>query len=267
MKFGCKLEPILFSKRKGRIRVITHHKGNRMNRKENILHKVTTAVCALCAVFTLIAMILTHQYSRIPLAAVTVLLVLLPATLERLCGCRLSVPLFLFCLLYALGPMFGQCWNLYYTVTWWDKLLHISGGVLFAIVGMCLYQRLEPESKKPYMAAVFGLLFSVAVAVVWEFAEFAADCCLGMDMQDDILITGIRSYMLGDAVGQTGSIENITSVIVNGQALPGYIDIGLIDTMLDLLLESTGAAVTCLLMGGRQPITWETGKRREKRHA
>lgn len=234
-----------------------------MKKRVTLLRISMTALCWLCAAFTLVVMILTHQYSRIPLAAATVLLVPVPAVLERLCKCRFSMPLYLFCLLYALGPMFGQCWNLYYTIAWWDKLLHISGGVAFAIAGMCIYQRLEPESRKTYMAAVFGFLFSVAVAVFWEFAEFAADRFLGMDMQDDILITGIRSYLLGDAVGSTGSIENITSVLVNGQALPGYIDIGLTDTMLDLLLESAGAAVTCLLMKGKQPVRWNTEKRRD----
>lgn len=233
-----------------------------MKKKETLLRTAMTVLCWLCAVFTLITMVLNHRYNRIPLAAITVLLVLVPAALERLCGCRLPMPLYLFCILYALGPILGQCWNLYYTVLWWDKLLHVCGGVAFAIAGVCIYQRLEPESKRPCMAAVFGFLFSVAVAVFWEFTEFAADCFLGMDMQDDMLITGICSYLLGDAVGKTGSIENIKSVLVNGQRLPGYIDIGLIDTMLDLLLESAGAAVTCLLMRGKNTIRWEIEKRR-----
>ena len=49
-------------------------------------------------------------------------------------------------------------------------------------------------------------------------------------MQRDTLVTAIRSYDLGDAVGVIGSIDQIDSVIVNGVALEGYIDIGLIDS-------------------------------------
>lgn len=232
-----------------------------MKEKERKLRLLAAAVCEICAVGTLVGMIVTRQYSRIPLAAVTVLLVMMPEMLQHWCNCQFSFPLYLFSILYALGPMFGQCWNFYYTVAWWDKLLHICGGVMFAIVGASAYQRLEPESRRPYMAAVFGLLVSVTVAVAWEFAEFAADTFLGMDMQDDTVITGICSYLLGDAVGKTGSIENITSVLVNGKPLPGYIDIGLIDTMLDLLLESAGAVITCLLLlpgRGKLPIRWES---------
>ena len=90
-------------------------------------------------------------------------------------------------------------------------------------------------------------------------------------MQSDTLMTGLCSYLLGETVGATGSIENITSVAVNGQTLPGYIDIGLMDTMLDLLLETVGAVVTCLLMlpgKCRCPIIWKTKeKRKEDEHA
>ena len=48
----------------------------------------------------------------------------------------------------------------------------------------------------------------------------------------------------------TGSIPNIQSVSVNGLLLPvdGYIDIGLIDTMLDMLLETVGAIAACMII-------------------
>ena len=47
--------------------------------------------------------------------------------------------------------------------------------------------------------------------------------------------------------------------------LPGYIDIGLTDSMLDMLLESLGALVTCLLLlldKGRHPPIRDEEKRR-----
>ena len=78
-----------------------------------------------------------------------------------------------------------------------------------------------------------------------------------MDMQDDMLVTHLTSYLLGESVGVTGSVENIQSVVVNGIQLPGYIDIGLTDSMLDMMLESLGALVTCLLIlldKGKHPL-------------
>ena len=66
-----------------------------------------------------------------------------------------------------------------------------------------------------------------------------------MDMQDDTVITEITSYLLDGAPGEAGSIRDITAVTVNGKPLPvrGYIDIGLNDTMWDMLLETLGTLV------------------------
>ena len=65
-----------------------------------------------------------------------------------------------------------------------------------------------------------------------------------------------QRYDLGGAAGIIGSIESINSVTVNGQALEGYLDIGLIDTMGDMMIETVGAvayAVAYALDKGRHP--------------
>ena len=62
-------------------------------------------------------------------------------------------------------------------------------------------------------------------------------------MQRDTIVYAIHSYDLGEATGVIGSIDRIESVIVNGLPLEGYIDIGLIDTMGDMMIETLGAAV------------------------
>ena len=202
----------------------------------------------LLALGTIVFLVATKQYSRLPLAFGTLGLVLLPAMMERLFRCRLCLPVYIFALVYAVGPMMGQCWNFYYTISWWDKLLHMSGGVMFAIVGAYFFELLTKRKDHFVGAAIFALCFSMAIAVLWEFCEFGADTFWGMDMQDDTVIHSLTSYLLGESLGVTGSIENIQSVMVNGIVLPGYIDIGLIDSMLDMLLETLGAIVTCLAL-------------------
>ena len=82
------------------------------------------------------------------------------------------------------------------------------------------------------------------------------DRLFGMDMQRDTIVTSLHSYDLGGAAGVIGSIESINSVTVNGQALEGYLDIGLIDTMGDMMIETVGAvayAVAYALDKGRHP--------------
>ena len=128
---------------------------------------------------------------------------------------------------------------------------------MFAILGAYFFDLLMKGEKRPAVSAIFALCFSMAIAVLWEFCEFGADRFLGMDMQDDMLVTHLTSYLLGEGVGVTGSVANIQSVVVNGIQLPGYIDIGLTDSMLDMMLESLGALVTCLLIlldKGKHPM-------------
>lgn len=228
-----------------------------MNKTDTKIKTSGIILGELLALGTIAFLVATKQYSRLPLAFGTLGLVLLPAMMERLFRCRLCLPVYIFSLMYAVGPTMGQCWNFYYTISWWDKLLHISGGVMFVIVGAYFFELLTKRKDHFVGAAIFALCFSMAIAVLWEFVEFGADRFLGMDMQDDMLVTHLTSYLLGEGVGVTGSIENIQSVVVNGITLPGYIDIGLTDSMLDMMLESLGALVTCLLIlldNGKHPL-------------
>ena len=236
-----------------------------MKTTESKIKLTGTALGVLFALLTICLLLGKGQADRLALAIGTVFLVMLPAAVEKFCRCRISLPVYIFGLLYAIGPMLGHCWYFYYTISWWDKLLHICGGVMFAIFGAFVFDRLVEGRQKPVADAIFALCFSIAIAAIWEFAEFGADRFLGMDMQDDTLVTHITSYLLGESIGVTGSIENIQSVAVNGIDLPGYIDLGLIDSMLDMMLESLGALVTCVLLWmdkGKHPLIQATVKQK-----
>lgn len=235
-----------------------------MRKNEKRIKLGGIVLCEIFTVFTIIDLLTGGEPDRLALAFGTLLLVLLPMLLEKLSHCRISLPVYIFALAYAVGPMLGHCWKLYYTVPVWDKLLHISGGVMFAILGTYFFDLLTKSKDLPAARAIFALCFSIAIAVLWEFCEFGADRFLGMDMQDDTIVYGLTSYLLGDTIGVTGSIENIQSVMVNGIALPGYIDIGLFDSMLDMLLETLGAIVTCAFLWldkGKHPLIQNCDRR------
>lgn len=220
---------------------------------------ISTALCELLTLVTIVILLFTRRYSRLLMAFGTVLLLLLPLAMEWLFRCRTSLPLYLFALFYALGPMLGNCWNFYDIIPGWDKLLHACGGVAFAILGFYCFRLLSKNSTQLLAAAVFALCFSIALSVLWEFWEFGSDILLGTDMQRDTLIFEIHSHMLTEELGEVGSINQIYDVTVNGSPLPtgAYLDIGLIDTMLDMLVESIGALLTCLLVyldKGKHPL-------------
>ena len=70
------------------------------------------------------------------------------------------------------------------------------------------------------------------------------DQLFGMDTQKDTIIHVINSVSLS-ADGSMTTFKDISQVIVDGTVLPisGYLDIGLIDTMQDLMVNFIGAAV------------------------
>ncbi len=182
----------------------------------------------------------------------SVALVFAPYLCERLLSVRISTDLkFTYILLAMCGPVLGNVYKFYYIVPYWDKALHMLSGFSFAALGYCLPDLCDRRhgEHSAFMKSVFAFCFSLAVAALWEFYEYGADMLLGLDMQNDTIINSISSYMLGAETGTIGGMSDIASVTVNGAALPyaGYLDIGLIDTMNDMLICAAGTmAFLCL---------------------
>lgn len=222
-------------------------------------------ICALSAgelfaAFSTVYFMINGSVDRFLLALVTVLLVICPLIFERIFNCYLSPILFVLAVIYSVCPLLGHSYNLYYIIPWWDKMLHFTGGVVFAVVGYFLCGKMlhQPvNSKLPYIA--FAICFSVTVAAFWEFFEFGADMLVGTDMQSDRFVRVLHSYFLGDSYGVIGSIDEIESVVINGAEMEGYIDIGLIDTMGDMIIETLGAVIASgvyILDRGRHPFIY-----------
>ena len=90
--------------------------------------------------------------------------------------------------------------------------------------------------------------FSMTIGVIWEFFECSMDIFFNKDMQKDYLVQVINTVSLNDA-GELEHIENVTNTVVNtssGESVTidgGYLDIGIRDTMKDLLVNLIGAVV------------------------
>lgn len=201
----------------------------------------------LFAVFTIIYLCVTNQLGRLSLAIGTIFMVLIPAIVEFLFKCKINTLLYAITLVYTVEPMMGFCYDFYHKIFWWDKLLHITGGVMFALLGILFCRLMCKDAKKRLLIGVFALCFSMAISMCWEFIEYASDSFLGTDMQADTVVSSVTSYKL-DSKGGIGVIDNINRVTVNGEKLniKGYLDIGLIDTMMDMLLETMGALAVVL---------------------
>lgn len=207
---------------------------------------ITTAVCCL---FALASMMFVHKNSGETFSyfycLVTIPFVCLPALGGVLFKWRFNLGFYIVFSLYALGPLLGAVYTLYYITPWWDDLLHALAGTLFAVVGGYLAVVLNREGRTScLLAALFGLLFTMGIAVLWEFFEYGADLLLGSDMQADTVVHYIATK-LGRTDGGVSVFQNIEEVLINGEplGLGGYVDIGLTDTMTDMAVETAGGLV------------------------
>jgi uncharacterized membrane protein YjdF len=200
---------------------------------------------------SLVAVIMDGEWTRIALTAVTLLFVPLPLCIEYLFRKKLTLLSFGIGIAYSIGPMLGHAYNLYTILPWWDKMLHMSAGVIFALLGIELARKLfrgRDIDSSYLLLAIFGLCCSMALSVAWEFVEYGLDLWLGLDTQTDTVIHTIVSATLGRDAGIAEPVTNINDVIVGGRSLGlgGYLDIGLIDTMHDLMIESLGAVIAAI---------------------
>ena len=201
----------------------------------------------------------------------SVAFVLLPLGLSVIFRWKMNVFFYVLFSFYTIGPLLGAVYRLYYFTSWWDDLLHFLAGTIFAVSGALLTSLLNKNNKTSYMlSAVFGVLVSIGIAVVWEFYEYSSDFLLGSDMQADTIINLINTK-INRTDGLVDSFTNITETTVNGVSLgiQGYLDIGLIDTMNDLIVETLGALVFfvyVLFDKNRHPMIIELNNTNEEKN-
>ena len=189
----------------------------------------------------------------------TVPFVCLPPLLGIVFGWHLNTVLYVVFSFYTMGPLLGAVYKLYYVTPWWDDLLHLLAGFLFAVCGVYLAYALNRKGTTSVaLAALFGVFFSMGIAVFWEVFEFSSDVFLGSDMQADTVIHSIFTK-IGRTDGSLTVFDQISDVSVNGQSLGvgGYLDIGLIDTMRDMAVETLGALlymIYALIDRERHPV-------------
>jgi hypothetical protein len=215
----------------------------------SVFRVVLTFVLCLAGLLSIIYVFLTsNELFSYFYCLATVPFVALPLVLSVLFRWRMNSFFYILFTFYTFGPLLGAVYNLYYLVPWWDILLHTLAGTVFAVVGAQLCAVLNKNNRTSYLlSAMFGVLLSISIAVVWEFFEYGSDVFLQSDMQADTVIHAIYTK-INRTDGIADVYENITETLVNQESLGinGYLDIGLIDTMHDMIIETVGAVAFLL---------------------
>lgn len=214
-------------------------------------------VLSLFIALTFIRAAFMHRYENMFVCVLSLALFCVPMLIER--SLDIDIPPLMegiiYCFIFA-AEILGEINSFYTLIPGWDTMLHTINGFLVAAVGFSLvdlFNRSERFSVKlsPLFLAIVAFCFSMTVGVLWEFFEFGMDQFFGTDMQKDFFVTTINSVTLNP--DGLNNVEHLTieSLVVNGQdwmAFPGgYIDIGLIDTMKDLMVNFVGAVVFSII--------------------
>ncbi len=209
-------------------------------------------ILRIIVIASLVLAIIRGEYESAFVCVLALILFLLPHFVER--TFRIDIPntLEIIILLFIFAAeILGELQNYYIQFPYWDVMLHTVNGFLCAAVGFSLVDILcRNEQDKfrlsPLYMAIVAFCFSMTVGVLWEFFEYGMDCIFHTDMQKDTVIHALHSVTLDPTATNTVvSLDGVQSVTVNGVDLGhgGYIDIGLIDTMNDLLVNFVGAVV------------------------
>ena len=192
------------------------------------------------------------NYEGAVLCLFTLILFLLPAFVQTKFNIELPTLLEIIVMLFAFAAeILGELAEYYVKIPLWDTMLHMTTGFLAAAIGLSLIDLLNRSDRfniklSPFFVALVSFCFSMTIGVLWEFFEFGADVILMTDMQKDMILHHISSVALHpDGKNDPIVIKEINDVIVNGKSLGlgGYLDIGLYDTMKDLIVNFIGAVV------------------------
>lgn len=223
--------------------------------KELREHKSSFYVYVVLHILTIITMvyqIVTGNWESAFLALLTLVMLVMPSFLQVTLRIELPTVLEIIVLLFIFAAeILGEINGFYVKFPFWDDVLHTLNGFLAAAVGFSMVDVLNKSERltfnlSPVFTVMVAFCFSMTIGVMWEMFEFTMDMIGGFDMQKDAIVTGISSVMLDPTGGNTPTaITNIEEVYVNGTALGlgGYLDIGIIDTMTDLIVNFIGAIV------------------------
>lgn len=218
-------------------------------------HKSSFFVYLILRLFVLITMVLQFfngNYENVFLCILTLLLLIVPSFLQVTLKVEIPSTLEVIILIFIFAAeILGEIQAYYIVFPFWDTVLHTLNGFLAAAIGFSLVDLLNQSDRmlfqlSPLFTAIVAFCFSMTIGVCWEFFEFGMDQIFHMDMQKDTIVHCISTVMLDPTKGNhVKTIAGITDVAINGSnlGLGGYLDLGLIDTMKDLIVNFIGAVV------------------------
>ncbi len=130
----------------------------------------------------------------------------------------------------------GVACAMYQWLPGYDKLLHTLSGTMTMMLALPLFYTVKHnhrvEREDCALAAVFCLMTALAVAGVWEIAEYAASMVISTDPQC-VAATGVSDTMIDMIVCSIGALAAVPSLLRYYRTGEG----GVLYTPLEVFLE------------------------------
>ena len=210
-------------------------------------------------IITLILQGIHRNWNEVFLCILTLFLLMIPSIIDKKLNIKLPTVLESIILLFIFAAeILGEIQNFYGIFKQWDTMLHTINGFIMAAIGFSLIDILNQSEKfsiklAPVFVALVAFCFSMTIGVLWEFFEYGMDTFMKTDMQKDRIVSTISSVELNEnKENKPVVIKDIKESTIKGEIdkketevviQNGALDIGLNDTMKDLIVNCIGAVV------------------------
>lgn len=224
--------------------------------KENRSAFIVYSTLRILVIGMMILQIFNRNFQNAFLCVLTLILFIMPSVVQATFKVEFPTLLEIIILLFIFAAeVLGEISAFYIKFPYWDTILHTLNGFLCGAIGFSLVEIMNGNKRlrfelSPLFMAVVAFCFSMTIGVTWEIFEFSMDSLYHLDMQKDTVIHSIYTVTLDPMKDNNCvAITGIENTVINGKelGLGGYLDIGLMDTMYDLIVNFIGAFVFSVL--------------------
>lgn len=220
---------------------------------------VVYVILRTLVILIMIRQLILGEYNNAFFCLLSLILFTIPFRMQKRFKITLpnTLEIIILCFIFA-SEILGELNNFYIVIPHFDTILHTLNGFIAAGIGFSLVDLLNKNINSiklsPIFLVIVAFCFSMTIGILWEFFEYGADKLVHWDMQKDSIVQNISSVKLDETNTNTPIvIDNIKYTIIysedtNGNINEtiienGYLDIGINDTMKDLLVNFVGATI------------------------
>lgn len=210
-------------------------------------------------ILIMIRQLILGEYNNAFFCLLSLVLFTVPFRLQKKFKITLpnTLEIIILCFIFA-AEILGELNSFYIVIPHFDTILHTLNGFLAAGIGLSLFDLLNKNidniNLSPIFLVIVAFCFSMTIGILWEFFEYGSDKLINTDMQKDTIVQNISSVTLDETKSNTPIvIDNIIYTIIYSKDKEGnitetliengYLDIGINDTMKDLIVNFIGATI------------------------